>query len=183
VLARGDIRHPLYALTWWQPWGWAMFHGKPVENRTWAPPRRLLGQVVLIHAGKKYETAAFPQIQGLLDGGHVDEPCPKKGESALGAVIGMARLSGWYNSAHLCQCGSLGGSEHAAACPYATPWFCGPVGWLFTEALEFPEPVPATGHQGLWRVQGDLLYKVLAQVDAGRTAALRKSLRREGVAG
>ena len=32
------------------PWAWAIFHaGKDIENRTWAPPKKLLGQRFFVH--------------------------------------------------------------------------------------------------------------------------------------
>ena len=40
------------AITLWPEWVWAIFHlGKGVENRTWAPPRKLMGQRIALHAG------------------------------------------------------------------------------------------------------------------------------------
>lgn len=35
-----------------QPWAWAIFNGKPVENRKWSTAYR---GPLLIHAGKKFD--------------------------------------------------------------------------------------------------------------------------------
>jgi hypothetical protein len=44
------------ALTVRQPWAWAIFHGKPVENRSWATKYR--GDL-LIHARKQFDLAGY----------------------------------------------------------------------------------------------------------------------------
>lgn len=93
MISLADIKDPLYALTVWQPWAWALFHGKPVENRTWHPPKRLLGQVVAIHAGKTYERDAYDTIADLLRLTPAPvKTCPTKEQVTLGAVVGLARL-------------------------------------------------------------------------------------------
>ena len=44
----------MYCLSIQQPWlDRILFEGKDVENRTWALPRWVVGQRVLLHAGKK----------------------------------------------------------------------------------------------------------------------------------
>ncbi len=47
------------ALSIQQPWAWAIFNGKPVENRTWST---LYRGPLLIHAGKKFDDAGFAWI-------------------------------------------------------------------------------------------------------------------------
>ena len=66
----------LTALTLWPEWLPCFTHlDKRVENRTWPPPARLLGQDLVLHAGKS------------IGGGKV-----RKG---LTRVQGMARAAGW----------------------------------------------------------------------------------------
>lgn len=44
---------PTHALTLTPEWAWAVAHlDKRVENRTWKPPARYIGQRIAIHAGK-----------------------------------------------------------------------------------------------------------------------------------
>ena len=45
----------MVAITLWRPWSWALFHGKTIENRTWAPPAWIVGKQIVIHAGKTYD--------------------------------------------------------------------------------------------------------------------------------
>lgn len=42
-------------------------------------------------------------------------------------------------------------------------WFFGPYGWLLEEYVELPEPVKATGAQGLWNLKPDVLAAVREQ--------------------
>lgn len=55
----------IWALTEQQPWGWAIAHaGKRVENRTWAPPRAVIGKTIAVHGGRRW--AAGWQDSALL---------------------------------------------------------------------------------------------------------------------
>ena len=46
----------LQALTLWRPWaGLVAAKVKPIENRDWPPPDRLIGKRLAIHAGKKWD--------------------------------------------------------------------------------------------------------------------------------
>jgi hypothetical protein len=67
-----------------QPWAHAILHfGKDVENRTWDLPRKFFGKTVLIHAGKRFDDAAYlhfknqrypmPPFSALRTGGIVGE--------------------------------------------------------------------------------------------------------------
>ena len=50
------IRVKLKALSLKQPWAWAIFHGKDVENRTWSTP---YSGKLLIHASKTVDEAGY----------------------------------------------------------------------------------------------------------------------------
>ena len=55
------------AITLIQPWSWAVAHGgKRVENRSWFPPKAMLGQRVAIHAGGKLDRAAVDDVGTVL---------------------------------------------------------------------------------------------------------------------
>ena len=49
-----------------QPWAWAIFNGKDIENRTWAFPYPMPMQI-LIHASKNFDAAGieFCEQMGL----------------------------------------------------------------------------------------------------------------------
>ena len=44
-----------------------------------------------------------------------------------------------------------------------SPWFGGPVGWVLSDIIVLPEPVPCRGAQGLWDIPDDVLEKMRAQ--------------------
>ena len=82
------MTEPMLALSIRQPWAWAIIHaGKDVENRSEAMARRaerLIGQTVLIHAGKTVD----PEGYDVLDGFGLEPPetLPR------GGIIGSARI-------------------------------------------------------------------------------------------
>lgn len=55
------------ALTLWPEWAWSIMHlGKDVENRTWHPPKNILGQRIALHAGRKVGRRYEPFVKGAL---------------------------------------------------------------------------------------------------------------------
>jgi hypothetical protein len=112
------------ALTLWEPWASAVaYHGKDVENRSWAPPRDLVGQRIAIHAGMKIDKPAIAML-GFVYGITI-EPTP-------GHVLCTVRIT---------TCVEESSSE----------WFVGPVGWVLDDVQTF-DPVPMKGRQGIWRI-------------------------------
>lgn len=69
-----------------QPWAWAIFNGKNIENRTWMLQKGLL----LVHASKGFQrdewkaACAFCQYNGLI--------IPPKSELTFGAIIGAVEV-------------------------------------------------------------------------------------------
>lgn len=123
------------ALTIWEPWAWAIVAaGKDVENRTWAPPRALLGERIVIHAGKRVDEDAIDDIEWLIE-----REVPRR-ELAPGCLVGTALLVRISTSS-------------------ASPWFSGPFGWELRDPWR-GAPVPCRGAQGLWDVPADVLAKM-----------------------
>lgn len=142
-------------LTVQQPWAWAIFHGKGVENRT----KNLAGQWrgnVAIHAGKRLSERGCELVPDLLDqtrpellAAYADT------ELVYGAILGVAQLvdvhpdgddccdSPWAESSYV----EHGGRERHH---------------IFHHVLEnpilFDEPVPAVGGLGLRIVKDPDLY-------------------------
>jgi DNA polymerase-1 len=59
----------MWALTVWQPWAWAIAMGfKLIENRSWPPPRWLIGRELAIHAaaGTEFNLNSNPQLRHVL---------------------------------------------------------------------------------------------------------------------
>lgn len=144
------------ALTLWRPWSDAIVAGaKPIENRTWAPPRGLLGQWIAIHGGKRWdEDGARWIIEEELWEPHPDAVSPQ-------GIVGAAQLIGVVEfrtrpSDRLLVNAWWGDRDAAQArLESAAPWFTGPIGWLFGDAVSI-DPVPCRGAQGLWTLPPDV---------------------------
>ena len=128
------------ALTLWRPWTWAIAssspHAKRIENRTWSPPRYILGDEIAIHAGKHYDDDAWESIADVMQE-HPPGPmlCPT-------GIVAVARVVGYCTKANVRD-------EHRA-------WFTGPKAWILRDVRTLCEPVPCSGAQGLWIVPADV---------------------------
>jgi hypothetical protein len=136
------VAEHLRALTLWRPWGVAIVrHGKRIENRTWAPPRWLIGKDIAIHNGKRVDREGIAALMSILRGERT--AFAMDAQSLLGpegAVIGVARVTGFVEES-------------------ASPWFCGPVGWTLDNVRECA-PIPCRGAQGLWMLPADVEEQV-----------------------
>lgn len=135
----------LRALTLWRPWPHAiLFGGKRLENRTWKPWKSVIGHLIAIHAGMRYDTEAATVMRqmGLYDPPD-DDWCPK------GCIVGMARVTGFIE-------------EPPSVMDPQCYWFSGPFAWTLDDVVPFITPVIATGKVGLWAVDGDLEEQVRA---------------------
>ena len=73
-------------LTIRQPWAEAIRRGaKRVENRTWAPPPSLVGQRILIHAGKRRPSG--PDLEAAARLGVEARDAPRE------AIVASARIA------------------------------------------------------------------------------------------
>lgn len=98
-----------------QPWAWLIVHGwKPIENRTWSTSYR---GPLLIHAGASVSIDSYAQAQRLTDRLGIDLPVLDAFER--GGIVGQATLVDCLSS-------------------HTSPWFEGPVGWLFRDATPLP---------------------------------------------
>lgn len=138
---------PIRGLTLIRPWAWAVAHaGKDIENRTWEPPRYMLGGFVAIHAGMKWDEDAASGIECELD------ICvPDEDAHPSGVIVAVARIAGIQRES------------------FGSPWFCGPVGWQLRDVVRI-EPVPCKGAQGLWVLPPDVLATVRERYAAARMA-------------
>ena len=135
-------------LTLIRPWAWAVaYAGKDVENRTWEPPRAMVGGFLAIHAGKKWDEDA---AQGMRFDLGID--VPEEEDHPSGVIVAVARLAG---------------VQHEA---FGNQWFCGPVGWQLRDVVRI-EPVPCKGAQGLWTLPHDVLALVRARFAAAKKGA------------
>ena len=148
----------MHAITIRQPWSSLVAIGaKKYETRTFAPPPKLIGQRIAIHAGaKKIDYAELPAmaISALLSHG-----IPGLDSLPRGAVIGTAVIAGAV------QCGEMDGDgfvliRNATHARLVLPDFfqSDPFGdyspgrwaWKLTDVERFENPVPAKGKLGWW---------------------------------
>lgn len=153
------------AITLWPEWAWAICHlDKMVENRTWPPPKAVVGTRIAIHAGAHV-------------GGRKGEPARREG---TGAMLSMAVRAGWTLSEVFVREHEQFIELRKGAPPVVefTPsaivtsaivahallaridepqevgehggWYIGEYGWRLEDVVVLPEPIPMQGAQGLW---------------------------------
>jgi len=130
------------ALSVINPWAHLiMYHGKTVENRTWATNYR--GRI-LIHVSKKLLTGYKDLMIYLIRNGTLKIDTItlseelKKIESECGMIIGSVEL---YD----CIKG------------YESKWAeDGMYHWIIRNPEVFEKPIPAKGSLGLWEYEGEL---------------------------
>lgn len=140
------------AITLWRPWAWAIVHGpKRIENRDWKPPAQIVGQRLLIHAGKTYDEESERFIAAIVRA--YDRPAPIRRDCMVEGVVGVGTVLGFM--AHRDDTGAFGFSTREArvafdADPLQERWFAGRYGWLLGDVKAFETPIACSGKQGLW---------------------------------
>lgn len=136
VIVPGEIDwSKLRGLSLTRPWPFAFLHGKRVENRSWAPPRNMIGQWIALHAAKSWSDEDRLFIKETLGGIYVPE-------LPSGTIFALARLTGFAEDEGDKR---LPDDQHK--------WFFGPYGWLLSEYWEVSPAEPritCAGAQGLW---------------------------------
>lgn len=125
------------AISLWQPWASAIALGnKCVETRSWSTSHR---GPLLIHAAKRWTRPQreFAEVERSL--GRMAEAIP------FGAIVACATLSDVRRSEELAL-------EVSAIEKLYGDYRDGRYGWVLTEILPFPEPIPFRGAQGLFDV-------------------------------
>jgi hypothetical protein len=141
----------LRGLTLWRPWPDAIIRGgKRIENRSWKPPMAIIGGILAIHAGGRYdkEGAEWMKERGLYRP-RPDKECPK------GVIVGTAIVTGFVTQS-------------------TDPWFMGPFGWTLEDVQEFDRPVVAKGAMGLWRLDAETIHVVRARMETARARRVRR---------
>lgn len=151
----------LLALTMLQPWP-RMFlledDPKLLENRDWTPHRRMIGQWIALHGGRKPKAAEdFDAIREALDwinarvwGGEEDPE-----EWAEERAITEMCVSGIFAVARIARVVQQSDS----------PWWIGPYGWLL-EDLTPLKPIQCPGSRRLWDVPANIRAQIVKQLEA-----------------
>ncbi|NOW46218.1 hypothetical protein FHW96_002376 [Novosphingobium sp. SG751A] len=163
----------LKALTIWQPWASLITAGaKPYEFRSWRPPASLIGQRIVIHAGKAKvdPIVALGLWNTLMERDYDEDGRIYAAETCLHAELALPILeracpaSIFPDLAQLPMAAGLGtaivgeprlGTDIAAefGVPRANDsdrdqhanW-----GWPMLDIEVWPEPIPMRGKQGFW---------------------------------
>jgi len=165
------------ALSLLQPWAWAVVNPatrKRVENRTWAPPRAMIGREFLLHAsrggGAAYHREAAKFIR-RASGGAAEVP-PRR-DLPRGAIVGVARLVGYASRE---RDGAWEGESRWREV-VGSPWFVGPHGWLLSDVRPLPH-VEVAGHLGFFEVPDAAL--VALTLAAPEVFGVRRAMERNG---
>jgi hypothetical protein len=110
-----------------QPWAWAIFNGKPVENRTWSTSYR---GPLLIHAGKKFDKAGWEEFLSIWNSA-----------SPLGVGQDVVVCGGFIGIVDMVDCVQK----------HDSPWFFGPRGFVFANPRRI-EFLPYRGKLGIFDV-------------------------------
>lgn len=150
------------ALTLWNPWAYGVAHlGKPIENRTWAPPPRLLGERIAIHAGKTNDREACDEL--ALEGFTLPASMPSSAIVCTVRIVAVARGDGDCFQILSVAAGVARDRVRVLIEARDGLWFSGPIGWVLDEVRIVASPVVCRGAQGLWDVPVDIERAVLAQ--------------------
>lgn len=152
----GPAAVDLRALTFVQPWGTAALSVKPVENRSFPPPKALIGKRFAVHAGARFDKKDEWGLKRWLKG--ID-----LGEVHQSALLGTVELAGFVRitSGRVDGFGLTGEETYAAL---ASHWRAADARylWVLREPRVLEEPIPCKGMLGLWRVPSEHVAALLA---------------------
>jgi len=158
----------MLALTLIRPWSDALACGpKPIENRSWPPPRSALGQVIAFHGGKKWDEDAALDMRLPMERGvpALWPECPRLAIGSAEGVVGAGRLMGYVTPGGSIVCMD-GGRERAVERTLydGGRWYTGAYGWIFGHRRALHAPVLCRGAQGLWRLPDEVERLVREQL-------------------
>lgn len=141
------------ALTVQQPWAWAIFHGKAIENRTQQWTYR---GPLAIHAGMRWsERGEHSRL--VLDAFERSCGAAPKHWSATGAILGVVDLADVHPSAGCCApWGESAYVEHGGRERRQI------VHLVLENPRLLDEPIPCKGALGLWTPPADIAERLAA---------------------
>lgn len=143
-------------LTLRHPWAFAIQRlGKDVENRTWEPPRHLIGQYIAIHGGALPRDKAASEC--AEDARHIQnrfyksaylETLPDGTQRWLRENGEVLKVGDWFVPGIVAVA-----KLERVVFDSDNPWFCGPFGWVLADVTPLERPVPHRGALGFWQVE------------------------------
>jgi hypothetical protein len=171
---------PEYGLTICDPWAQAIIWGpKRVENRTWCPPEKVIGERLAIGVSQTVDENAALSLRDRVSGGfglfdridwssHHDWICEQANEHDVPATIGYRHHPGHIIGSvkvvgFLDERGDDPVAVHEEDSPQGCAsmwpsevsddnWYVGPVGWALFDPEPLDEPAPVRGRPGVWHV-------------------------------
>lgn len=139
-----------FGLTIKQPWVHCIEIGKPVENRTWFPPKNLIGKRIAIHASKSFDLGGMSSASRLAN---LDFYMMRsRGELPTGAIVGTFKLAGYVSDegTHILDNKTYIGDAEEVDHFLTSKWYFGPVGFVIEEYRKLKSPIPVNGALGFW---------------------------------
>jgi hypothetical protein len=151
------------AITFRHPWLWAVRHlGKRIENRTWRPPRWLIGCHLALHGGSSPSGKAVEEVDQ-------DLRWILARHRAKAVEAGFPRPT--VNDTILCGIQAVAPGIDGVTRGDAPSFARGQHGIVLGEPTWLPQPVPARGQQGLWELDSQTLEQVREAFKAARQPA------------
>jgi hypothetical protein len=146
-------------LSFSQPWLWSITdllepEAKRIENRSWAPPASMIGQLFALHAAKSWDDDGMRLFSRL----GIRFVPPLKADFPSSCIVGVARI------VRVVRVGGAGGEDPATLPSEQQRWFFGPCGWLLDSVRKLTTPIPMRGAQGLRRLAPEIARDVMAHV-------------------
>lgn len=147
-------------LSFSQPWLWTILHaGKRVENRNWAPPIGMINQQIALHAAKSFDDDAIGFMLRL----GIDNFPARQALYPHSLILGVATIDRIV-------------TEPTRLADDQKRWFFGPYGWVLSDVIVLPTPVPQKGAQGLRGLADDVAEAVAAQLEIAAKLASGKAV-------
>lgn len=146
------------ALTLRHPWPFCICRwNKRIENRTWRPPQSLIGQRIAIHGGKVPPQSQHYQIRNIIHDLYCEHGLPA-GMTDI-KLDDVFACTGIVATAVIDRVIAFGDDDICEQ----DPWFekyPGNYGWILTDVIVLPEPIPCRGAQGLWTVPDEIVERL-----------------------
>lgn len=154
------------ALTLAQPWPLAFTVGKRLENRTWEPPRSMIGEWIALHGGK---VPTGQRLEDCLDDLEWIENASgqrMKNKKMFEGVFAVARLDYVLIPKQMILHRDDRDQIH---------WRAGDdqYAWVFGRVIFVPQPVPCRGALKLWDLPREVHTAVLEAIRPQREALSR----------
>ena len=141
----------MYVLTLWPEWAHAITHlGKRVENRGWKRDS-MIGEDLAIHAGAKIGghrgvSEGLLEVEWMAPATERFRSVLREADIVTSAIVAVVRVKDIVQDPGL-------------------PWAAaGQWNWVLDNVRVLKKPIPCSGKQGIWKIEGVLLEQVEDQI-------------------